>query len=111
MGLPKSMGPGVIVPPCPPLSGPDCSRHSERFVISCMPIPERLLKSEIINVVIVVFEFEYDWHRWAPIANPLISEASIFICGLAVPLTFKNVNGLIIEANFFRQSANPLEKK
>ena len=40
-------------------------------------------------------------HRWAQAANPLISEANIFISGLAVPLTFKNVNGLVIEANFF----------
>ena len=44
-------------------------------------------------------------HRWAQIANPLISEANIFTSGLAVQLTFKNVSGLVIEANFFSQSA------
>ena len=52
----------------------------------------------------------YDNHRWAQIANPLINVANIFISGLAVPLTFKNVNGLVIEANFFSQSANPPDK-
>ena len=49
-------------------------------------------------------------HRWAQTTNPLISEANIFASGLAVPLTFKNVNGLVIEANFFSESANALEK-
>ena len=44
-------------------------------------------------------------HRWAQIANPLISEANFFTSGLAVQLTFKNVSGLVIEANFFSQSA------
>ena len=44
-------------------------------------------------------------HRWAQIANPLISEANFFTRGLAVQLMFKNVSGLVIEANFFRQSA------
>ena len=48
-------------------------------------------------------------HRWAQIANPLISEANFFTSGLAVQLTFKNVSELVIEANFFSQSANPLE--
>ena len=41
-------------------------------------------------------------------AIPVISEANIFINRLAVPLTFKNVNGLVIEAKFFSQSAIPL---
>ena len=45
--------------------------------------------------------------RRGQISNPVISEANIFISGLAVPLTFKSVNGLVIEANFL---ANPLEK-
>ena len=35
----------------------------------------------------------------------LISEANFFTSGLAVQLTFKNVSGLVIEANFFSQSA------
>ena len=48
-------------------------------------------------------------HRWAQIANPLISEANSFTSGLAVQLTLKNVSELVIEANFFSQSANPLE--
>ena len=48
-------------------------------------------------------------HRWAQIVNPLISKANFFTSGLAVQLTFKNVCGLVIEANFFSQSANPLE--
>ena len=39
-------------------------------------------------------------HRWAQIAIPPISEANIFINGLAVPIPFKNGNGLVIEANF-----------
>ena len=34
-------------------------------------------------------------------ANPLISETKTFISGLAVPLTFKNYNGLVIEAISF----------
>ena len=37
-----------------------------------------------------------DPHRWAQI-------------GIAVQLTFKYVSGLVIEANFFSQIANPLE--
>ena len=45
------------------------------------------------------------YHRWAQIANPLISEAKIFISRLAVPLAFKHVNRLVIEANLFSQSA------
>ena len=49
--------------------------------------------------------------RWAQIANPLISEANFFTSGFAAQLTFKNVSGLVIEATFFSQSANPLEKK
>ena len=49
-------------------------------------------------------------YRRTQIANPLISEANIFISGLPIPLTLKNVNGLVIEANFFSQSANMLEK-
>ena len=44
-------------------------------------------------------------HRWAQIANLLISEANFFTSGLAVQLTFENVSGLVIEANFFSQSA------
>ena len=44
-------------------------------------------------------------HRWAQIAIPLISEANFFTSGIAVQLTFKNVSGLVIEANFFSQSA------
>ena len=44
-------------------------------------------------------------HRWAQIANPLISEANFFTSGLAVQLMFKNVSGLVIEASFFSQSA------
>ena len=35
----------------------------------------------------------------------LISEANFFTSRLAVQLTFKNVSGLVIEANFFSQSA------
>ena len=46
-----------------------------------------------------------EMHRWAQIANPLISEANFFTSGLAVELMFKNVGGLVIEANFFSQSA------
>ena len=49
--------------------------------------------------------FKLSYHRWAQIANPLISEAKFFASGLAVQLTFKNVCGLFIEANFFNQSA------
>ena len=49
-------------------------------------------------------------HGWAQITNPLISEAKIFIRRLAVPLTFKNVNVLVIEANFFSLFANPQDK-
>jgi len=41
--------------------------------------------------------------------NPLISKANFFISALAVPLTSYDVNGLIIEAKFCSQSANPLE--
>jgi len=48
-------------------------------------------------------------HRWAHTASPLISEANFFIYALAVPLTSQNVNGLVTKANFFRQTANPLE--
>ena len=44
-------------------------------------------------------------YRWAQIANPLISKANFFTSGLAVQLMFKNVSGLVIEANFFSQSA------
>ena len=39
----------------------------------------------------------------------LISKANFFTSGLAVQLTFKYVSGLVIEATFFSQSANPLE--
>ena len=49
------------------------------------------------------------WHRWAQIVNPLVSRANFFTSGIAVQLTFKNVNGLVMEANFFSQSVNPLE--
>jgi len=35
---------------------------------------------------------------------PLISEANFFVSALAVPLTSRNVNGLVIEAKFFSQS-------
>ena len=49
------------------------------------------------------------YHRWAPIADPLISEANFFTSELAVQLTFENVSGLAIEANFFSQSTNSLE--
>ena len=59
-----------------------------------------------VNGVKIVNVFK---HRWAQIANPLISEANFFTSGLAVQLTFKNVSGLVIEANFFSESANPLE--
>ena len=48
-------------------------------------------------------------HRWAQIANPLISETNFFTSGLAVQLTFKNVSGPVIEANFFGQSADTQE--
>jgi len=38
-------------------------------------------------------------------ASPLISEANFFISALAVLLTSQDVNGLVIEAKFFSQSA------
>jgi len=47
------------------------------------------------------------FHRWAHTASPLISKANFFISALAVPLTFQDVNRLVIEAKFFSQSANP----
>ena len=43
-------------------------------------------------------------HRWAQIVFLLISDANIFVHGLAVLLTFKNLHGLVIKANFFSQS-------
>ena len=46
---------------------------------------------------------------WAQIAIPLLNEANFFTNGLTVHLMFKSVSGLVIEANFFSQSANPLE--
>jgi len=44
-------------------------------------------------------------HTWAHTASLLISEANFFISALALSLTSQDVNGLIIEANFFSQSA------
>ena len=58
------------------------------------------VKTKMLNLRIGLFK-----HRWAQIAIPLISEANFFLSGLAVQLTFKNVSGLVIEANFFSQSA------
>ena len=58
----------------------------------------------------IIEEWVAYFYRWAQIVNPLISKANIFISGIAVPLMLKNVNGLVIEANFFYQFANPLEK-
>ena len=52
---------------------------------------------------------DHNAHRWAQIADPLISEVIFFTSGLSDQLTFKNVSGLFIEANFFSQSTNPLE--
>jgi len=49
----------------------------------------------------------YENHRWAHTASPLISEANFFISALAVLLTSQDVNGLVIEAKFFL--TNPLE--
>ena len=57
------------------------------------------------------FLFNSYTHRWAQIANPLICKANFFTSGLAVQLTFKNVSGLVIEANFFSQTFNPLEQE
>ena len=39
--------------------------------------------------------------RCAQIANPQTNEANIFIDGLVVPLLFKNVNGVVMEAKLF----------
>jgi len=43
--------------------------------------------------------------RWGHTASLLISEANFFSSALAVPLTSQDINGLVIEAKFFRQSA------
>jgi len=48
-------------------------------------------------------------HRWVHTASPLISNASFIISALEVSLTFQDVDGLVIDAKFFSQSANPLK--
>jgi len=48
-------------------------------------------------------------YRWVHTTSPLISEANFFISALAVPLTSQDVNGMVIEANFFSKFANQLE--
>jgi len=42
---------------------------------------------------------------WAHTASPLISEANFYISALAVLLMPQDINGLVIEAKFFSQSA------
>jgi len=62
------------------------------------------------NFFQVQFKITFIIGAWAHTANPLIIETNFFISALAVPLTSQDVNGLVIEAKFFSQSANLLQK-
>ena len=81
------------------------------FIVAASLMRKKLTAGGCCYISTVVLDLAYRlfFHRWAQIANPLISEANFFTSGLAVQLTFGNVSGLVIEANFFSQSANPLE--
>ena len=70
----------------------------------------KVLQNPGLNVLYKLMHIQYVGTNCLS-AVPLTSKANIIIRGLAVPLTFKNINGLVIGANFFSQSTNPLEKK
>jgi len=48
-----------------------------------------------------MFHTDVSKQRWAHTANPLINDANYFISALAVSLTSQDINGLVIETNFY----------
>jgi len=77
------------------------SRRTENQCLAFRPVTPHL---------ILIFTWNNASLHWrAHTASPLISEANFFISTSAIPLTSQDVNGLVIEAKFFSQSAYPLE--